>query len=180
MSLAPEVQDIPLLKTAVERCRKKLLKFFDKSTFESEYYYFATALDPRYKLSIIENNPDLFGDDWIEDCKKSLIETLQANYDLNDEINATVPTVPSKRSASEMDDWDREMQAMLPEDDDVGVSAEEECAIYLAEARNKLEPLDWWRINGGRFPRLAKMARDFLAIPGKCYSSHLILLILYI
>ena len=125
MSQAPEVQDIPLLKTAVERCRKKLLKFFDKSTFESEYYFFATVLDPRYKLLIFENNPDLFGDDWIDDCKRSLIETLQANYDFNDEINATVPNVPSKRSASEMDDWDRQMQAMLPEHDGVGVSAEE-------------------------------------------------------
>jgi hypothetical protein len=38
-----------------------------------------------------------------------------------------------------MDEWDREMQAMLPEDDDAGVSAEEECATYLAEARNKIK-----------------------------------------
>ena len=79
-----------------------------------------------------------------------------------------------------MDDWDREMQAMLPEDDALGVSAEEECAIYLAEARHKMEPLDWWRINVGRFPRLAKMARDFLAIPGKCRFSRLNLLTVFV
>ena len=60
MAASPEVQSIPSLQLAVDRCRDKLLKFFDKSTFESEYYFFATALDPRYKLSIFENCPELF------------------------------------------------------------------------------------------------------------------------
>jgi hypothetical protein len=168
MSQAPEVQDIPLLKIAVERCQHKLLKFFDKSTYESEYYFFATVLDPRYKLSIFESYADLFGKDWIDDCKKALVETLEKKYDVDNEVVITASNVPSKRPASEMDDRDREMQAMLPDDDVTGVSAEEEFATYLAEARNKMDPLDWWRINVGQFPRLAKMARDFLAIPGKC------------
>jgi hAT family C-terminal dimerisation region/Domain of unknown function (DUF4413) len=173
MSQVQEVQDIPLLKAAVERCRAKLLKFFDKSTYESEYYFFATVLDPRYKLSIFESYPDLFSTEWVTDCKRALITTLTNEYDTKEEISITGSNVPSKRPAIDLDDWEREMQAMLPEDDAIGVSVEEECATYLAEARNKMEPLDWWRINTGRFPRLSKMARDFLAIPGGCSFIHL-------
>lgn len=166
---APEVQELPSLKTAVERCLTKLLKFFDKSTFESEYYFFATVLDPRYKLWIFDKHPDLFESSWIEGCRSSLIDSLAREYDDDDDLAITSCSVPSKRSATELDEWEKEMSAMLPADDIVGISVDEELATYLAEARNRMEPLDWWRINAGRFPRLARMARDFLAIPGEFY-----------
>lgn len=32
------------LRVGVEACKAKLLKFFDKSTFESELYYIATGM----------------------------------------------------------------------------------------------------------------------------------------
>ena len=154
-----------MLKVAIERCRRKLLKFFDKSTFESEYYFFATALDPRYKVWIFEKHTDLFGEDWVEDCRKALVDTLSTEYDDGD-ITITGVTIPSKWASGVEDDWEREMKAMLPDDDVTGITANEEFAMYLAEARNRMDPLDWWKINAGRFPRLAKMARDYLAIPG--------------
>lgn len=31
------------------------------------------------------------------------------------------------------------------------------------------DPLDWWKLNGSRFPTLARMARIFLAMPGKLF-----------
>jgi hypothetical protein len=141
------------------------LKFFDKSTFESEYYFFATALDPRYKLWIFEKHTDLFGEGWVKDCRKALVDTLSREYDDGD-ITITGVTIPSKRASGVEDDWEREMKAMLLDDDITGITANEEFATYLAEARNRMDPLDWWKINAGRFPRLAKMARDYLAIPG--------------
>jgi hypothetical protein len=183
MSNAPEVQEIPLLKAAVERCRNKLLKFFDKSTYESEYYFFATVLDPRYKLWIFEKNPELFSPEWVQGCRRSLTETLATEYDCEDGLMITSGSVPSKRrSTGAEDDWEKEMQAMLPDDDVTGIPPSEEFATYLAEARTRLDPLDWWRINYGRFPRLAKMARDFLAIPGEisfmCITSTIIIFVL--
>lgn len=33
------------LSQGLDACKAKLLKFFDKSTFDSEYYYFATGID---------------------------------------------------------------------------------------------------------------------------------------
>lgn len=170
MSEAPEVLRNASLKAAVERCRAKLLKFFDRSTYESEYYFYATVLDPRFKLSIFDKYPDLFGSSWVDDCRKALTDLLARDYDLLDDITITGISIPSKRSAGEEDDWEKEMKAMLPDDDVSGLSPSEEFATYLAEPRNRMEPLEWWKVNAGRFPRLAKMARDFLAIPGEYYG----------
>ena len=40
---------------------------------------------------------------------------------------------------------------------------------YLKSPRvkNVKEPLQWWIDNSGYYPRLARMARDFLVIPGE-------------
>ncbi|EUC60341.1 hypothetical protein RSOL_337550, partial [Rhizoctonia solani AG-3 Rhs1AP] len=46
------VQESAPLAAGVHACKSKLLEFFDKSTFDSEYYYFATILDPRFKISV--------------------------------------------------------------------------------------------------------------------------------
>jgi hypothetical protein len=38
-----EVQGSTALAAGIHACKSKLLEFFDKSTFDSEYYYFATS-----------------------------------------------------------------------------------------------------------------------------------------
>jgi hAT family C-terminal dimerisation region len=42
---------------------------------------------------------------------------------------------------------------------------------YLSTERlkNVTNPLRWWFDNRGTYPRLWRMARDYLTIPGKCY-----------
>ena len=42
---------------------------------------------------------------------------------------------------------------------------------YLRSPRIKgiKEPLQWWFDNRGTYPRLSRMARDFLTIPGKVF-----------
>ena len=67
------------------------------------------------------------------------------------------------------------MNSFLPdEDSSTGLSASDELASYLADPRTRIDALDWWKINEGLFPRLARMARDFLAIPGKHKTLYLI------
>ena len=34
------------------------------------------------------------------------------------------------------------------------------------------DPLEWWKINENQYPRLSKMARDFLAIPSTSVPSE--------
>ena len=44
---------------------------------------------------------------------------------------------------------------------------------YLKSARVKdvNDPLQWWHDNRGSYPRLSRMARDFLTIPGESFYS---------
>ena len=46
---------------------------------------------------------------------------------------------------------------------------------YLKSARVKgvSDPLQWWVDNRGSYPRLARMARDFLTIPGKSFNPFI-------
>ncbi|KIO17384.1 hypothetical protein M407DRAFT_32942 [Tulasnella calospora MUT 4182] len=62
ISKSPSAVGSPGLRAGVEVCKAKLLKFFDKSTFESELYYIATVLDPLFKISLFRNNPEYFSD----------------------------------------------------------------------------------------------------------------------
>ena len=43
---------------------------------------------------------------------------------------------------------------------------------YLRISISDGDPLSWWRTNASAYPRLALMARDFLAIPGTETSSE--------
>jgi hAT family protein len=42
---------------------------------------------------------------------------------------------------------------------------------YLKTSRVKKvkDPLQWWKDNEASYPRLSRMARDYLVIPGKFY-----------
>ncbi|CAE6431808.1 unnamed protein product [Rhizoctonia solani] len=55
----------------LKACKEKLVEYLDKSTYDSEYYYFAMVLDPRYKDSLFKANSglieDLFSAEWISD-----------------------------------------------------------------------------------------------------------------
>ena len=52
--------------------------------------------------------------------------------------------------------------------------SENEVESYLREssAALELDPLDWWKVNGLRFPRLAILARRYLCVPGTSVPSE--------
>ena len=39
--------------------------------------------------------------------------------------------------------------------------------LKSAHVKNVKDPLKWWFENHGTYPRLSRMARDFLTIPGE-------------
>jgi hypothetical protein len=65
----------------------------------------------------------------------------------------------------------RKVSALLGEAStkEMGVHLEEQLCQYLVDPpiAIDLNPLAWWKINESKFPDVAKMARVFLAIPGK-------------
>ncbi|EUC63754.1 hypothetical protein RSOL_427450, partial [Rhizoctonia solani AG-3 Rhs1AP] len=73
-------------RTLSHACKEKLVEYFDKSTYDSEYYYFAMVLDPRYKDSLFKANSDMIEDllsaEWMSDCANALIQTCQEFYSL--------------------------------------------------------------------------------------------------
>lgn len=49
-----------------------------------------------------------------------------------------------------------------------------EIVQYLAEKAEdrKVDPVQWWKLNGHRFPTLARMAQDYLAVPASSVPSE--------
>lgn len=51
------------------------------------------------------------------------------------------------------------------EEDPIVQSMEAEMEAFVVEPVRVPDPLQWWRVNEGRFPHLAPLAKEYLAIP---------------
>jgi hypothetical protein len=76
--------------------------------------------------------------------------------------DASVPAAVAKHSQS------LDLEAMMFDDLKQGVRRGDELATYLAEAclDGNHDVLNAWRLLEDRFPSLARMAKDYLAVPG--------------
>lgn len=118
----------------------------------------AAMLDPRRK-----NAPWCSDDLERVELKKLLKEQfkkmpLPTN---TEDINTTKPD--HEKSIMEM------MEEDLPEEPRSS-NDDSELAAYLklsfdTETRKSMDPLAWWKVNQKAFPRLASLARKFLAVP---------------
>lgn len=100
-------------------------------------------------------NDDIFGSDWIDDCRITMIETMNTHY--SDGIGAGVPAsiaTSAAESDSEDDDDDFKMMtaALKPKNKQTDAqgdrSAEAELDAYLGAnyATDDSNPLDWWKV----------------------------------
>jgi hypothetical protein len=61
--------------------------------------------------------------------------------------------------------------------DSVTPSKTNELDDYLrSPVENVTDPLKWWFDKRRTFPKLSRMARDFLSVPGRC---HLVIVLYY-
>jgi hAT family C-terminal dimerisation region/Domain of unknown function (DUF4413) len=132
----------------------KLTKYYTK--ISSENFSIATVLDPRYKLDVYLKTQDPI------ELRASAKLAIEISYEKYSEMHSRretitiVPTAvnpPSKKLKFVCDD---ESELDIPN----------ELITYLQEKRVKgsVDPLDYWRLNKTRFPILATMARDYLAL----------------
>jgi hypothetical protein len=126
----------------------KLMKYCMK--IGSVHYALATVLDPRYKLAayVITQDPVA-----LKETAKVAIELAFKDYSLKygqRTTDADFDQRPLKKGRY-VDEMNLEI---------------EELDLYLQEPRirRNVDPLDYWRVNKERFPILAKIARDFLAL----------------
>lgn len=148
---------------AFQKGRDKILKYYMKSNW---MYCAALILDPRHKVETFEitswgreikQTSYQYFKDSIQEKYSNIAEEEQENCDDNVDIEGE-------------DDYMKTMNALYSSGKGHSKNWEDELNRYLREDRapRNTDVLDWWRSNQTFFPRLARMARDVLAI---CASS---------
>ena len=117
------------------------------------------VLHPGLKLEYFRQ--ESWEDDWIEQAENITCEEYIMNYENR---SNRVPTMATTGKEDQDDDDDFGNIS-------VGKMAHErnELEEYLALPVEKVkDPLKWWYDNRNVYPRLSRMALDYLSAPGKC------------
>lgn len=184
--LIPEVKIPTWLIEASCKALGKLETYY-KAT--GDLYFMATCLDPRMKLSVY-SQPKRPGHDDYDKIRAKVIKGLQPYFDLppvvqppppppkppstNRRLVREDPTKPTPLAAilariPRENTLEKEIQAHQRQVRAAQVAAlqgpAEELERYLAEdlAEGHTNPLEWWKLNKGRYPNLFMAARDILA-----------------
>ncbi|KAJ2911793.1 hypothetical protein MD484_g8620, partial [Candolleomyces efflorescens] len=147
----------------------ELLNKYYSLTDESEVYRIAIILHPSYKLKYFKKAG--WSDTWqatAEEIVREEFKRVYAEFKLQSQASRITNLLKPKKRASSLSDSDN-MFTPLSSDDP---SSEEEDVLseldrYLATKTVKgvEDPLAWWYENRGSYPRLWRMARDYLTIP---------------
>jgi len=139
------------------------------------------VLHPRYKLRYFEKQE--FDKEWINAAEKIVKDKFKRRY--SDYVVSKTPAPRSsttRKKAHHHNDDSESGHSILSS----GMSSDEdeflsELDRYLSTPRIKdvEDPLGWWYGNRGTYPRLWRMARDYLTIPGTFEPSITYPLIIY-
>jgi hypothetical protein len=131
----------------------KLTKYYTR--ISSANFAIATVLDPRYKLVVYEHTQDPVR---LKESAELAITTAFEKYkplpvEVQNSISVTIGP-PAKKPK-----FLRNLKT-------TNAVKNNELATYLSEplCDENDDPLTYWRLNKTRFPILAKMARDYLAL----------------
>jgi hypothetical protein len=149
--------DSTFLRTAVNNAWLVMDKYYDL-TDQSPAYTIALVLNPRLKWHYIEKNWSEHPE-WIKNARMD-VEKIWKEYN-NQPLSESAATAASEEDVSMFDAY------LLEFDDDVNFnSAFDEYRDYCLSARERADNLlDWWAHKSARYPRLSKMAFDYLSIP---------------
>ena len=120
-------------------------------------FIFATALDPRFKLSWCSGES-------FQENKASLLKEARKNQLSNGREQETVEQPSKLQKCGDL------LDMSLQEPDHVAIPAspvEEELDKYLGEPRleQRMHPLTYWQTKENSFPHLAEMAKKYLSLP---------------
>ena len=119
---------------------------------ENQLFTTATLLDPRFKEKHVGSDA---------------IDRLQMLLPDDQDGQADDPSQPPRPKKARPSVWDFEDE--VPQHQNTS-----EVAKYLALPRipRTSDPLAWWKAHGKEFPRLAEIARNFLACPPSSVESE--------
>ncbi|XP_063399690.1 E3 SUMO-protein ligase ZBED1-like [Mytilus trossulus] len=158
-----------MLDTTVTK--KKLITRFKPYDIEtaSTQHALASLLDPRHRTL------NFFS----PEQKKVAIEMLESKLD--DVPLKPAVTKSSKALKTEVDKQPAKKQRvqrsldflLFDTDDNTSFQDESEMSLYIKErAVQDSNPLEWWRENNCKFPRLSVLARQYLSIPATSVPSE--------
>ena len=143
------------------------------------YNYIYLVLHPKHKLKYFEKQN--WDEDWIKTAEDIVREEFRRNYEEYIPPKLAKASQPSKKKVSIhiviiLFFVSRSFQSRnddINDSESSSSSSEEEEFIeeldrYLSSGRIKgvKDPLKWWHDNQGSYPRLSRMAKDYLSIPG--------------
>ncbi|WCJ26810.1 Zinc finger BED domain-containing protein DAYSLEEPER [Euphorbia peplus] len=156
------------LKSLANKMKLKLENYFGGYEKMNKLVYISSILDPRSKLEVLEFAfGQIFGEEkgtvLIKDVKEALLELFN-EY----KKSMRQPKVADKSNSASNEDVYKNFFMVSYKKQKLG-SDKSELESYLDEPKqddtDDFDILHWWKSNSGRFPILARMARDILAIP---------------
>ncbi|CAN1180425.1 Putative AC transposase [Linum perenne] len=146
------------LKSSAEEMAKKARSYSTQVC--NTFTYMTAILDPRIKTELI---PETLA------SSSSYLEEARTHFARNYSSSSSSATMPHFSSGFEDEDGGNvsfaEEIARKRRRANMS-SATDELTQYLSEppAPIPTDVLEWWKVNGSRYPRLSAMARDFLAV----------------
>ena len=169
-----------------KRMRMKYDKYYGTPDKMNPLVYIATIFDPRYKLVGLELSLcDLYGDiqgGAIMSKVKEKLEALFTEYwqlykPLSTQSGqSTGPVQIEKGKTSSAATYAQQLRKKLKGPEGGRGMIKTELQKYLQEELEEDEVgddvLGWWKIHGPRYPVVARMARDVLAVPVSTVASE--------
>jgi hypothetical protein len=145
----------PLMREAFSRAHAKLAKHYDRT---SQATIIATALDPRLSYHYYRKRAH-HGGVGVEDVR-CMLRALLGPVIVAEDAPALQEVSTSSFSCY-----------MVQERT---YTADEEVDAYFAEPLviKVIDPLAWWKAKESIYPRLARLAKDYLAIPGASAAAE--------
>lgn len=149
------------LRRGAAAAHEKLSKYFVQH--DAQVYYLATILDPRYKMRVYGRLE--WAKEYLELAERFIADAIK-----------DVSPIPSQRAsqfernpATSTQPTSRVSQILLSLDEDGPDRPDDELSLYLEEPilknANTQDVLQYWKMSATRFPRLAKLAKEYISVP---------------
>ncbi|XP_040897497.1 E3 SUMO-protein ligase ZBED1-like [Toxotes jaculatrix] len=174
-----DVEQVSEFKLKVQTSLRNHMEV-DSNDLASKPALIASMLDPRHKhLSFLTPTGRLAAKVKLHELvsKLDVITTTVGTKDEQQETLVT-PDISQVAMPSQIrSDTKNTMMLLLGDNYSSSYATDSEAQVdyYLRDIAPSLDinPLDWWRVNGPRFPKLATLARHYLCIPGVSLPSLL-------
>ncbi|XP_061585937.1 E3 SUMO-protein ligase ZBED1-like [Cololabis saira] len=174
-----DVEQVSEFKLKVQALLRNQMEV-DSSELASKPALIASMLDPRHKhLSFLTPTGRLAAKVKLHELVSKL-DALTATVSTKDEQQETpiTPDINQVAMPSKVRSDTKNTMALLLGDNyssSYATDSEAQVDYYLRDIAPSLDinPLDWWRLNGPRFPKLATLARHYLCVPGVSLPSLL-------